>query len=425
VSKNPTIVVIGDWFIDENWLVSKQKLFHSSHTGDIHYQARHETANDRIISLCGAAELLEVLRSFHEAKEKSIEPTAKHQFIGFGVCVWNPIDHDAMQCIMCEEHQVHKYFTPFTLFSLPNLDESKPSSKAFCPCTGKSCSHRKNRLLKLHNFAEDAEKGRVSTNRIIRCYQGFGGGEPHLLYRFDWFLPIYIKNADWYSAAFKILKNNTIDAIIIEDHGHGVITPECIEKLIGIQPSRKKTPWFIRTKLDNPPWMKVLHNNRIVPELIVVDHHLADQKKGARRWWHGENLSRAALELLGEISSDIIHKTDPGTRRSEEVAPERVKAESVAVLLDDNTVFAKSGNKCFCINQPPGKKQIINVGRTTIFFAALIAQKLSKAKINFGDQCARARDCAYKWSVTASNSWDDQKASFFYGKYNKALNDLV
>ena len=31
--KVDTVVVIGDWFIDENWLVTRQDLYHSSSPG--------------------------------------------------------------------------------------------------------------------------------------------------------------------------------------------------------------------------------------------------------------------------------------------------------------------------------------------------------------------------------------------------------
>ena len=65
-SKEKVIVVIGDWFIDENWLVSKQNLIDSSYTGDEHYQLRQKKVNQKFISLCGTAAILEILRNYFE-----------------------------------------------------------------------------------------------------------------------------------------------------------------------------------------------------------------------------------------------------------------------------------------------------------------------------------------------------------------------
>ena len=58
-----SIVILGDWFIDENWLVAPRKTYNSSHAGDYHYLTKHSTIDRRMISLCGASEILEILRN--------------------------------------------------------------------------------------------------------------------------------------------------------------------------------------------------------------------------------------------------------------------------------------------------------------------------------------------------------------------------
>ena len=47
------ILIVGDCFIDENWLVAKGNTYTSSHTGDIHYLGKHKKLDKRMISLCG------------------------------------------------------------------------------------------------------------------------------------------------------------------------------------------------------------------------------------------------------------------------------------------------------------------------------------------------------------------------------------
>ena len=36
-----TVVILGDWYIDENWLVSPRNRESSSHTGERHYLSKH------------------------------------------------------------------------------------------------------------------------------------------------------------------------------------------------------------------------------------------------------------------------------------------------------------------------------------------------------------------------------------------------
>jgi hypothetical protein len=406
-SQNKTIVIIGDWFIDENWLVSRQKLYHSSQTGDVHYQLRHVKVDKRNISLCGAAELLEVLSS-HFAKDKS------YKFIGYGI--WNPADNDVIQCTLCPDYTKEKLLTPFTLMSLRPIEKT---NQRMCPYSKSSCHYNPD----LRNLVSQ-EAIQVSTNRIIRCYEGFGGGKPHLLYRFDWTIPLPTEKELLNYDRLTELKNmrDSVFAVVIEDHGNDVINETSIECLL--ENVNKDTMWFVRTKMEDPPWIGVLKKYGIKLNLIVSDFKLANYKKQERRWWQDKELSRAALELLGEMTNDIIFD---GIKP---VEPDSLEAESAAILLDDNTVFAKEGDLCFSINQPQKEKQLINVGRTTMFYAGLVAQKLSRDASGgsspdcFGNECSKALLCAYNWTKSSSDSWNKADL-YFYGDYEKALEALT
>jgi len=368
-----TIVVIGDWFVDENWLVSRQSFFHSSAAGDVHFQARHREVDKQMISLCGAAVLLEVLSTYLSTRGTDYE------FVGLGA--WNHGDNEVIKCTICNKHTREKRLTPYTLLSLRRIDKRKPK---VCPYDGQECAYQPN----LKNMAPVSEEARqFSTNRIIRCYEGYGGGTPHLLYRFDWQLPFSDDDLQ-YDCISESLRKRDVVAVIIVDHAKGVINPKCINKLLEVVPSGAK--WFVRTKIDNPPWMSVVIQQNLTLELVVSDFKLAGHKKGERRWWHdGPELSRAALELLGEMTSDTT--VLDGT----EIPATGLGATCAAVLLDDNTAFAKEGDHTFCIPDPPGPRQLLNIGRTTMFYAALVAQRLDRAQDAssdvFGDECARKK----------------------------------
>ncbi|MGD2091945.1 MAG: hypothetical protein PVH61_37580 [Candidatus Aminicenantes bacterium] len=422
-NKEEIIVVIGDWFIDENWLVAKHRTYSSSYTGDVHYLSKHKEIGKRMINLCGTSEILEVLRSYFETSSD------KFKIIGFGA--WNRNDDTILQCVLCPEHHEEKckYLTPYTIRSLLDIGEIKKSR--ICPYSKERCTY----LPNLVNLAKKIkEKGgkkeeivkEVSTNRIIRCYEGYGSGEPHLLYRFDWQLQISDSELDYTIIRDHLNEykenNHNITAIVIEDHGKGVISPTSIREIIKAigEDKAKNINWYIRSKIDNPNWMDELRKNKIEARLHVIDYKLAQYRKGPRQWRYGEELSRASLEILAELTQDVWYK------HTEPVQPEHgIKSHRAAVLFDDNTAIAKENNQCYNLYRPTRPKKLINIGRTTIFFIALIAQDLSQEykDEDFGIQCDNAMECAYQWSKESSKAWNTEDP-YFYGEYNHALESL-
>ena len=105
-----TVVIIGDWFVDENWLMAKQESYSSSHTGINHYLSKHKFGK-RMTSLCGAFELLVVLKKYFDNVKNS------YDFIGFGA--WNTNDNEILHCTFCED--MNKHFSPYSLNNLISI----------------------------------------------------------------------------------------------------------------------------------------------------------------------------------------------------------------------------------------------------------------------------------------------------------------
>ena len=59
--KKPKILIVGDLFIDENWLMAKCDNYHSSNVGDFHYSSLLKWPDSLVLSLCGIAEYLKIL----------------------------------------------------------------------------------------------------------------------------------------------------------------------------------------------------------------------------------------------------------------------------------------------------------------------------------------------------------------------------
>ncbi len=401
----PTVVVVGDWFIDENWIVTKRNISYFDQQKTNHYLSNHPSVDKRMINLCGAPELIEVLRNF-------LDQNMKYNYIGFGA--WNFMDDATLQCILCPNNLNNKFLTPYTIFNLQipisNKKSNRNDNERICPYDSeRQCTYQP-------EFINLSISKKQSTNRIIRCYEGYGNIEPKLLYRIDWELPT--TELDY--SKFTRLKNIDIKAVIIEDHGKGVINEESIEALASILKDKINIiPWYIRSKKDKPSWMTTLDQHKGKIRLNVIDHKIALKKMGRRNCRKGKTIARSALEIVGALAGDTIYKHG---EKENSTGP---RCERAAIYFENNTAIAKDMDRCFDIYKTKNKSSLINIGKTTMFFNALIAQDLCD-KFNeddFGTQCYRACQCAYEWGKQSSSAWSAQEP-YFYGNFQTALNTL-
>jgi hypothetical protein len=207
-SSRPTVAIIGDWFIDEYWLLTRQHAYHSSAPGDVHYVARQTNADKAIVGLCGAPAVFEMLRTYFE-KKKAGSP---FEFVGFGV--WNHVDDPILKCALCAaDHLPNKLLTPYTLAGLP-----VPPDNDLCPYgPNEGQSNKCKNASQLYNLARKPKDympdPAISTNRIIRCFEGHGGTAPHLIHRIDWRLPVSEEHID--DSPLNILAAKKLKAIVL------------------------------------------------------------------------------------------------------------------------------------------------------------------------------------------------------------------
>ena len=401
-----SIVIIGDWFLDENWLVTKYNAFASSHPGNIHYLSKQKEITSPIVGLCGVPAILNVLRSYLGED---------YPIAAFGI--WNRDDRYKLKCIVCKRGKKKKQslLNPFTTSGLKDVKDGK------CPYFGGSCKFDS----KLYNLAKGQNRN-ISTNRVIRVYEGHRGGTPQILSRYDWILPIPSNTNEReqmidYERLENYLKKENIGHIIIEDHAMGLISDGMISRIIKTLESSDKlddVKWYIRSKTEHPTWLTLLNNklkdiNRNIT-LKVVNYSVALEKKGPRIWRFGNVLGRASLELLGEFSGSATYKN-----QKEKLGIES-PIQKIAILNDDNTVIAKHLDDCYNIEEPLGPRQQINVGRTTMFFSCLIAQDIADPQSDFAIHCRKAVYGAYAWSKGITEAWKREDFDFY--NYNNVVN---
>ena len=102
-----TVLVIGDLFIDENWLMAKTDNYHSTDVGDTHYNSLIKGPDSFVLSVCGIANVLKVLCGSGGGvpeKEKT-EESFKDKFKVVGIGAWNPMDTDRVKRILCPNNK--------------------------------------------------------------------------------------------------------------------------------------------------------------------------------------------------------------------------------------------------------------------------------------------------------------------------------
>ena len=371
VRKNPVVLIVGDSFIDENWLMSRVDIYHSYNVGDRHYISDLPNADGRIISFCGAAGLYRMLQGPQSSDQARL---MGEDFDLFAISAWSPRDTGLLKCLLCNKQDALKGLTPYRVSGLAAPQDDHATGRPRCPVTNEDCTYTSSTLNLVKQGDPDAEQ-RTSSNRLIRLYEGFGSDQPHLRYRFDWRLELKEEDKD-----YQVLDGDTdkldpkaVQAIVVLDHGYGVINPRLVRELQEKFPEAK---WYVRCKLEFADWMKELAITKQQLRLVFTDEQLLEYRYGVRAWEHGPKvLGRGALEVLGDLLG--LQKCIDGVWKNTE---NPLRADHAALLFHRDTAIAASRpdgdgeNNAALINLPksPGEKQPIQVGRSTAFFASLV-----------------------------------------------------
>jgi hypothetical protein len=439
-----TILVIGDWFIDENWLMAKCDTYHSYNVGDEHYISLLNRTDCFIMSLCGAASIMRILNGKpkkndngeHDDEEQNGElkkvekkPPAilKERYELIGIGAWNPKDEDLLQCILCSENKEMKFMTPYMLSSLEQ--PGKKEKKRICSYTREECQFPSQIINLINKRREEAEKY-TSTNRLIRIYEGFGSDQPRLRYRYDWQLeltPEVKKNFSKPELEIEKLKRKDVKAIIVVDHAYGVIDETLVEELCKNFPDAN---WYVRSKQESPRWLNFLKNEKKPLRLVFTDEQLINYKYCTRVWQHGSSVpGRGLLELFG----DMI-----GLKKYEDLEPigsDQVIAENAAIYFENETAVAASiikddGDKnsltdasLYILSKPQGEKMPIRVGRSSVFFASLVYWDLMANPLeeSMNRACKWALRNAYEWTKDCTDAWLKEEPSELSGPFEHAI----
>lgn len=435
-STKPIVLVIGDSFVDENWLASPRDVYHAYNVGEDHYVSNVPGADVRILSLCGAASVWRVLNGKPLPSKLDAPPALRDTFDLVGLSAWNPLDHDALLCLLCSAGVERKWANPYILSGFAGHGEFNP-----CPYIEGTCTARP-RFCNLVCDTVEARK-HTSTNRLIRVYAGFGGDQPSLKHRYDWRLPLEPSTtltkppSEVLGEITTITSGRPINAIVVVDHGYGVMDERLVNAIHTAHPRAK---WYVRCKLDPPQWLvRLCRQPSARVRLLFRDEQLLRHRYGVRTWRHGSKvIGRGALEALGDLLGLVTYRdTKPVHPFSDN--PWALRSDVAALLLDDDSALVAarylgthqddgSDAAVASVDRCPGTAPDIRVGRSTVFFTSLVywdlmnqagVDELSESSISAAAKFAT--DNAYDWTKACTAAWRAQRPTELSGPYDTAI----
>jgi|HubBroStandDraft_6_1064221.scaffolds.fasta_scaffold110618_2 hypothetical protein len=233
------ILVVGDWVIDENWIVGQHRNTTSSRVGD-DYTRVLNTPQSSMQSLCGAGLVASILREGF-GQEVPIDI--------WGLGLWHSGDTKRLDRMLNTTTTFGK--THHQLVDARTAEEVGPV-----------------RLVCLNGpDDEGVVEDTVGTTRVIRIYE-LSRGKPRLKQRIDWTVPL---DKD---RIVRVIKNNApialkqlpdFDYIVVKDLVKGVVSPALISLLAQKYPRAK---WYISSKVWKPQWLAAVKTENILLYVI-------------------------------------------------------------------------------------------------------------------------------------------------------------
>jgi hypothetical protein len=384
---NMNILVVGDWVIDEDWVMMPERSETSAkQSEEKHFYTAFNDLNVATKRLCGASLTASAIKGYIDLNE----------IVGvnvFGMGVWNPDDDDYLEQLFQED-------------ALPGSNPFQISE----PKKTRTDKNEKN----LFNLAREGDI--CSTTRIVRTFMGHPGTLLKSMSRYDWHVEWKPgpKDSPLKDTIEKRIQENldemkrrgvVLDAIVLADFNKGLITEDLIKSLtkktIELK-SKSGLTWYYRSKQLIPPtWYSYLSENmRNTDEFIqFIDPRIAKKYADGKPLIYGSGITPDGLKFLKQYISDVPRP-------------------KMATLFHDNSCIA------YDAGEAPEKSMVwalrsneeptyITRGRSSIFLASLVVMHLGNKKnffidkgYNLGHNCAVALSNGIKWCHDCLSIWN-------------------
>ncbi len=271
------VLIVGDWLVDEHWVVGLHRSESASRAGRRHSRALHES-NCSVRSLCGAGQVGTILYNARRQNE--------HLFSIAGIGLWRKRDERELVFMLDPANNIGN--TPHRLLQ---LDRGSPDEMD---------------RAKLYNLAGESLGSEIGTTTVIRVYEQ-QGQKVYLRDRLDWELRVNHHMHERLQKQASTSLNgipdlDSIEMVVVKDLGKGVVTPNLIEVL---GRKIKHASWYVSTKSFCPDWYNNLPKERVrlilIPQLAAT-RAIRTGKVSSSSWITiGKTGSKGAFEALDEL----------------------------------------------------------------------------------------------------------------------------
>ncbi len=339
-----TILVAGDWVVDEYWFLVQHHSDVASHIGFAHYRLSSER-NDVIYDLCGAGLVARLLFKLRE------ETGLTYGLAGLGL--WNRNDNDYIT------HLIHSL--------MPGVD----------------CSAAKATFCLRHRFCKGVPDIKLITMqpehptiRVIRSYHETPDGLQQID-RVDWEperpTPQKIM---WRKIDADLPKK--VSTIVFYDRGKGAGRQDVIEHLRDMYP---KANWYVKGKQASPAWLDCL-DGRL--KLLVIGPEVATKQNPWNRWLPKDTeINLPGLQMVeNRLSENTVLLSD----NRDVIA--RLKCRNGSFndcppqCPEDSTrqCAPKCPQQCFRAKSRAPATPLTQLGWSSAFFAALVFKMVTGPK---------------------------------------------
>lgn len=239
----PWVLIAGDWFVDENWLIAPHHSASSSHVGREHFRIisrRGEVIKD----LCGGGL---IARVFYELRKYSFD---RSQLTLREICEKAQDLSDHQAAMMAKEFQL------CGAGRWNDADSSALPHFVHANCTRAGRANRASFSLSMPVCQDEVDLKLINLARAsadaatVRCISTFirSGGALSQISRIDWEPEPPATERSGHSLQYPELEElrNKISSIVIDDHLKGSVTKELV--LLLKRHAKEDARWFVRSK---------------------------------------------------------------------------------------------------------------------------------------------------------------------------------
>jgi len=320
-SEPKSILIVGDWVVDEYWHLVTHHSDISSHIGFEHYRSipREQTKESEVfrMDLCGAGHVSRIIRTIAGS------PDNKKDLKICGLGIWHPDDEGPIKQLLDGSGQcdLERAF----LFPETSTEQSEIE-------------------IELVNLKpEDGQ-----TTRVVRLYHKTGSGVEQLS-RIDWEPPAKTLAEPRLTQLPDGLPDS-VDAIILHDLRKGVVTDKLI---MDLHEKYKCADWYVRSKQFKPPWLKVIGESL---RLLLIGPEILNMMNPWHAWQDKNRLTYLGFNILDAMPrTSLVLVSD---------------FREIIALIDQDDVLTSRGVPDADVDS------LSQVGWSSAFFASLIYSML-------------------------------------------------